>query len=181
MKKRNISLRTLVTLAVFVAANIILTRIFVLYITDFVRLDLGNVPLILAGLYFGPAAGALTGAASDLLGVMLSGRGWYPPLTVGPILMGLLPGLLRIGLRAKKNTPFPEQGAKKVRLFGKLFGIIALSELLAAILWKTYWLSVLYGMSYSVCLAARVPAILALLVVESILIYILYKRIPRTF
>ncbi|MDO4552874.1 MAG: folate family ECF transporter S component [Bacillota bacterium] len=160
-----LDLKTLVTLALLVAINIILTRIFVIYITDFSRLDLGNVPIILAGLFFGPAAGAIAGAAADIFGsAVLSGRGWYPPLTVGPLLMGLIPGLLRSWLQRKPN-------------WGRVLLIVILAEAVASILWKTFWLAKLYNMGYFALLALRGPVALILIAVETILVYILYKRL----
>ncbi|MGI6751425.1 MAG: folate family ECF transporter S component [Anaerovoracaceae bacterium] len=165
---KRINLRTLVTIALLVAINIVLTRIFVIYITDFARLDLGNVPLLLSGLLFGPVAGALTGGVADVMGALISGRGWFPPLTFGPILMGLIPGLL--GLWYRKSPTLT-----------KIVFIIVLGEFFASVLWKTYWLSVLYGISYFACLMARLPAIIPLTIVEIILVYILYRRLVKEF
>lgn len=160
-----LDLRTLVTLALLMAINIILTRIFVIYITDFSRIDFGNIPIILAGLFFGPVAGALTGAVADIFGsAVLSGRGWFPPLTVGPLLMGLIPGLLRFWLKDKVT-------------WTRVLVIIILAEAVASIAWKTYWLSVLYNMEYAALLVLRGPVAVAMVAIETLLIYILYKRL----
>lgn len=166
MKK--ISLRVLVTMALLVAVNLILTRLLVIYLTDFTRLDLGNVPLLLSGFLFGPLAGALTGTAADILGAVISGRGWYPPLTFGPLLMGLIPGLLRSWFRKSPTLP-------------KMALIVIIANFLAAVIWKTYWLSTLYGISYTVCLLTRLPVIAILCAAEIIFVYILYKRLVREY
>lgn len=161
-------MRVLVTLALLVAINIILTRLFVVYLTDFARLDLGNVPILLSGFLFGPLAGALTGGVADVLGAIISGRGWYPPLTVGPLLMGLIPGLLQFWFR-------------KAPTLLRMAMIVILAEVTASVLWKTYWLSTLYGISYSACLLARLPAIIPLAIVEILFVYILYKRLSKEY
>ncbi len=166
MKQR--SLRTLVLLALFIAINLILSRIFVFYLTDFARLELGNVPLLLAGLLCGPAAGAVTGAVADILGsVVLSGRGWFPLLTVGPLLMGLLPGLLRRPLLGKEPN------------WKRMLFLIVLTELIASVFYKTWCLSLLYGMSFPALLAVRLPVICLLTAAEVLLVYPLYSRLRK--
>jgi ECF transporter S component (folate family) len=166
MKK--ISLQTLVTMAFFAAINIVLTRIFVFYATDFARFDLGNVPILLSGLLFGPLAGALTGSVADIMGSLISGRGWFPPITVGPLLMGLIPGLLRVWY-SKSSTVI------------KTVIVVIAAEFFASILWKTYWLSVLFTIPFYTCLLARLPIIILLSAVEAVLVYILFKRLEREF
>ena len=167
MKK--LSLRVLVSLALLAAINIVLSRFLVIYLTEFARLDLGNVPLILAGLLFGPIAGALTGAAADITGsALLSGLGWYPPLTLGPVLMGFIPGLLGGWLRKAAGIP-------------RMACVVLTTEFIASILCKTYLLSGLYGMSYYACLVARAPAVALVSAAEVFLVYALYARLSKEF
>ncbi|MBE6031645.1 MAG: folate family ECF transporter S component [Clostridiales bacterium] len=165
--KKILNTKVMVTLALLIAINLILTRIFVIYFSDFSRFDLGNVPLILAGLFFGPAAGAIAGAAADILGsVVLSGRGWFPPLTIGPVLMGLIPGLLRRFLIKKNTLP-------------RVLAIVILTEAVASLAWKAWCLATLYHVDYSIVFIARLPVVILLMAVETALVYILFKRLLK--
>ena len=88
--------RTLATLALLCAMEIILARFCVIWITNSIKITFEAIPILMAGILFGPAAGAVVGAVSDILGAgLLSGLGWLPVLTVTPTLLGLLAGLLR--------------------------------------------------------------------------------------
>ena len=87
--------RTLATLALLCAMEIILARFCVIWITNSIKITFEAIPILMAGILFGPAAGAVVGAVSDILGAgLLSGLGWLPVLTVTPTLLGLLAGLL---------------------------------------------------------------------------------------
>ena len=61
-----------------------------------VRLSFGEIPIMLAGILFGPFAGALTGIAADLLGYMINSAGlaYFPGFTLSAALIGFIPGLL---------------------------------------------------------------------------------------
>ena len=165
--KKILNTKIMVIMALLIAINLILTRIFVFYFNDFSRFDLGNIPIILAGLFFGPAAGAIVGAVSDVLGsVVLSGRGWFPPLTIGPLLMGLIPGLLRRFVIKKNTLP-------------RVLVIVILTEAVASLAWKTWCLATLYHADYSIVFIARLPVVILLMVVETVLVCILFKRLLK--
>lgn len=88
--------RTLATLALLCAMEIVLARFCVIWITNSIKITFEAIPILTAGLLFGPVAGAVVGAVSDILGAgLLSGLGWLPVLTVTPTLLGVMAGLLR--------------------------------------------------------------------------------------
>lgn len=101
---RKLSVRELAAAGILTAAAVILTRLLTVNIADGVRVGLGNLPVLLAGLWLGPVYGLLVGALADVLGaLLLSPFGWNPLLTVAPALFGLAAGLL--GLLKMNNTP----------------------------------------------------------------------------
>ena len=83
MKKFNI--KTLATLSMFTAVSVILARFLGFYLTESTRVSFEYFVIVLAGMCFGPLAGAVVGGLSDLIGAtLLSAFGFYPPMIVGP-------------------------------------------------------------------------------------------------
>ncbi len=141
---KRFSTRALVLAALFAAISIILTRFLVIYLSSSVRISFGMFPIILASLLLGPLAGALTGGVADVLGcVVFSPLGWYPPLTISPILVGIIPGLLKPLLLKKVNL-------------GRIALVVFCSELLVALTVTTGILAKLYGTGYLELLAVRI-------------------------
>ena len=84
---------TLVSLGALTAINLILTRFLAINIGGFGRIQLGAVARIMAGLWFGPLAGALCGLVSDLLGCLIQGYAVNPVITLAAMLWGVTPAL----------------------------------------------------------------------------------------
>ena len=95
--KRNqhniLSTRNLVMMAILVAIQIILARYLSIQ-SEMFRISFETIPLALAGIWLGPASGAIVALVSDILGTVLSGIGLYfPPLSLGPVTFAVLCGL----------------------------------------------------------------------------------------
>ena len=84
---------TLVSLSALTAIYLILSRFLAINIGGFGRIQLGVIARIMAGLWFGPFAGALCGLASDLLGCLIQGYAVNPLITFAAILWGVIPPL----------------------------------------------------------------------------------------
>ena len=104
--------RRLALLAMLTAASIVLSRLCVIYLTPTLRVEFGNLPVFLAGLFLGPASGVIVGGLADVLAKML---------------------------------------------------------------WTTYWLTVLYGTGFLPLLAVRVPLYLGVSLVEGFVVCRLVK------
>lgn len=91
-----LSVRTLVGCALLTALAVVLARLLSFAPTESTRYSLETLPILLAGLLFGPLAGALVGFASDFLGCLLSPWGYNPLLCLPPMLLGLWAGFWRI-------------------------------------------------------------------------------------
>ena len=150
MSNRIMDTRRLVTLALLAALSVILARILGFQPLPYLRLSFEDLPIILAGILFGPAAGALTGAVADLAGGLLSKYGINPVFTVGPVAMGLASGLLR-GLIVKRlNYP-------------RLLAVILPGAILGRAIWNGCWL---YALGF-----AGADAALPLLLAQRLLQY----------
>lgn len=155
--------RTLVTLAFLCALSIVLSRILSIN-THSIRVGLGNVPILLAGLLYGPLAGALVGFGADLVGALaLSSFGYMPLLAISPILVGGLPGLLKPLLLRKGVTP--------LRLGIICFG----TAIVASIGWTSYCISLLYGTPLRELLAVRIPLYLGMALVDTLVLWLLIR------
>lgn len=92
--KRTWDTRTIVFLGLLVALHIVLVRLVVIDLGAY-RITVGSVCTILAGLWFGPVAGGVSGLISDLIGCVLKGYAVNPLITIAAILWGVIPALMR--------------------------------------------------------------------------------------
>ena len=127
------TVRTLAMCAVLVAMSIILGKYLAIRGGEILRFSFENLPILMAGILFGPAAGVVTAVAADLVGCVMVGYAINPLVTLGAASIGLLGGLCW-------------------RLFGGLpYGIrlaltVALAHLVGSVGIKTVGLSAFYSM-----------------------------------
>ncbi len=95
---------TLVSLSALTAIYLILSRFLAINIGGFGRIQLGVIARIMAGVWFGPFAGALCGLASDLLGCLIQGYAVNPLITLAAVLWGVIPALFVPGDSEAKKT-----------------------------------------------------------------------------
>ena len=161
-KNKNNSLHALTAGAMMAALSIILERIIALMpasnMMD-VRISLSNVPIILAGILVSPVVGALCGVISDIVGCFISGYAPFPLLTLAPLVMGFLPGII----------------SGKRPSFIRIALAIAISHLLASVIITTYGLSVMRGIAFIPMLITRLPSCAINLVIDITLVYLLLK------
>ena len=87
------STRNLVMMAALIAIQIILARFFSIQ-TETLRIGFESIPVILAGMWLGPAGGGIVAVTADILGTVIQGYGaWFPPLVLGPLSVGILSGV----------------------------------------------------------------------------------------
>lgn len=81
--------------ALLTALSVVLARLLTVIPSEVSRFSLEAVPILLAGLLFGPVPGAAVGFAADFIGCLFSPYGYNPIFCLPPILYGLWAGLLR--------------------------------------------------------------------------------------
>ena len=125
------------------------------------RITFENMPIILAGIIFGPIVGGAVGVASDLLSYLLSGQ-TYPPnlvVTLGAAVIGIIAGIVAKYIIRKRGTlQFIVAGAS-AHLVGSV--IIKSVGLFIFYNWLVLW---------------RIPTYLVITTVEVILLILLYKN-----
>ncbi|NLL19411.1 MAG: folate family ECF transporter S component [Clostridia bacterium] len=164
-----LNIRVIPVLAMLVAVSIIFTRTMAVMLpiagAMTLRLSFGEIPIILAGILFGPLAGFMAGIAADLLGYMINtfGGAYIPGLTLGAGLTGLLPGLLL-------------RNVNKDLTFWRLLSAIALTQVVVSLGMNTFWLSVTYSIPMIAMLPARMLAQLIMIPVYTLVIHTVVNR-----
>lgn len=165
LKLKKISTRMLALLGLFTAVSIILARLLAFYLSDSMRVSFEYFSIILAGVCFGPLAGAVVGGLSDFLGAtVLSGLGFYPPLLLGPVLAGFLAGIL---------SKYVFKG--KPDRWWKVVSLCLVCEITANLLWGSFALSLMTKTPFPVLLLARAPLKLVIMVIDAQLVFAVHK------
>ena len=162
------SSRTLAYAGVLVAMNVVLTRLAAIPIGPILRITVGSVPIILAGLWLGPVAGGLSGAAGDLIGCVISGFAPNPLITLSAALTGILPALFR---------PFIMGRSAGVRRFLRLLLVLAGTMLVTSQGTTVLGLALIYGLPMRETWVARLPQSAFLCVLNSFLTELLLSRV----
>jgi ECF transporter S component (folate family) len=136
--------RTIVFLGLLVALNIVLTRIVVIDLGSY-RITIGNLCTVLAGLWFGPAGGAICGLIADLLGCLLKGYAINPLITVAAMLWGIVPALMR-----------PLISGSRTRKTVMLCVSIVLTSILATLIFTTAGLVFIIGYNFFAIMPGRI-------------------------
>ncbi len=124
--------RTLVTLALLSAIEVALARFIVPMPNPTMRFSIEDVPIIVAGLLFGPVAGGCVGLVGDAVGCLFSGYGYNPIFALPPVLIGVCAGLMR------------RLVLKKPGYLSILLSFLP-AVVLGRVLWQSYWLAFFYG------------------------------------
>ncbi|HHT72773.1 MAG TPA: folate family ECF transporter S component [Firmicutes bacterium] len=168
------STRTVTNLSLLTAVSIVLTRVFAVAVPisghTVLRLSFGEIPVMLAGVLFGPLPGALTGAAADLIGYFINpfGGPFFPGFTISAALTGLLAGLM-LG-RAKSYT-WKQMGM-----------MVAVNDLLTSVVLNTIWLVMLYQLDARIVLPTRIAARLVTIPIYTVVLVLIaqaYRKYSR--
>ena len=148
MQKNNAKMtwdtRTLVFLALLIAMHIVLVRLVVIDLGSY-RITIGSVCTIIAGLWFGPLAGGVSGLISDILGCILKGYAVNPFITVAAILWGVVPALMH---------PLVQGG--RGRKTAMLSVSVVVTSILSTLLFTTAGLVILMGYHLFAILPGRI-------------------------
>ena len=156
---KSITPKRLSLLAMFIALQIVLSKLLMLQVAPSVRLSIDSVPILLAGLWFGPLAGGLVGALADFLGTVLfpTAGAYFPPLTIAFFLIGFVAGLLSLVIKTKRPLL-------------RIVLIVVSSEIIGSYLFKSFALSLLIGRPFIELLAARALPVSIVTIANTLLV-----------
>ena len=95
MKKKTLGTRSLQILtfsALLSAISIVCGKYLAINLGEVLRFSFENLPIIFAGIGFGPLVGGAVGLAADLLGCLLVGYAINPLVTLGAAAIGFISG-----------------------------------------------------------------------------------------
>ena len=172
MENTKASTRTLILSGLFVAASIILTRFFgFMLMGGTIRISLGAVPIALAGIMLGPAAGVLVGIVADLVGVMLLPQGsFFPGFTVSSALQGLIPAIFVYRAYVDSKVDF-----SRIAVLTAMS--ILLSTIIVSLGLNTLWLSILFQKGFMALLPTRFISSGIIAVASYVIIVVLLKSL----
>lgn len=149
-KINTIYVRKLIIISLFIALQVILTRIFsITFLTA--RISLHFLPLALTSAMFGPLYGAIAAIIADLLGFALFPKGiFFPGFTLTAGLSGMLYGMFLY----KRH---------KSRL-NVIVCVIVVS--LTQLILNTIWLYIIYDIGVLAMLAQRITTTIVMLPIQ---------------
>ena len=168
MQKKQIELRTLIILALFAAIGAIF-KAFIsvdlffggMKISD---LSLMALPVLLAGVYFGPMAGAMVGFFAEFAGYLMMPTGAYNPVfSIIAALVGVIAGLFY--WKSKQTTLW------------KTVALVTLSEVVCSGLLSTLTIHLFYGVPVIALLPARGIGILIKIPAITAMVMLLAERL----
>lgn len=176
---KKVLLKNIIIIAMFSAMQIIFSRFLSVQVNDGLRLSFETVPIILAGFWFGPVTGMVVGGLSDILGSVLFPFGpYFPLLTFGPVLLGLVCG---IGGRL-----FDRSSLTKFNRGWILIIIVIIGEVINSLLFGTWALTLYYSMilskqmPFSVLFIARLPGKIITMIIDSVIVFFLHKALWKS-
>ena len=163
-KVNKTSLNVVITLSLLVAISIICGKLLALRVGDILRFSFENMPIIFAGIAFGPLAGAAVGIVADLLGCVLVAYAINPIVTIGAAAIGVVAGFIPKLLRKYHLKPF-------IVVTLTVFA----SHFVGSVLIKTAGLAVFYSMPYFMLMLWRGLNYIIVGAVESVALDTLFK------
>ena len=165
MRKELISVKILVVAAMLSAISIICGKYLAFGIGNVLRFSFENLPILFAGIAFGPLAGALVGAVADLVGCLLVGYEINPLVTIGAVAVGAVSGGCH--LLFKK--------AKASSAFSITLSVI-LAHLIGSVVIKTFGLAAFYSFPLYILMLWRLFKYILVGCLECILIFMLLRN-----
>ena len=154
--------------ALLTALSVVLARLLTVIPSEVSRFSLEAVPILLAGLLFGPLPGGAVGFAADLIGCLFSPYGYNPIFCLPPILYGLWAGLVRRYVWEKPTV---------WRVALAVFPAV----LCGSVLWQSMALTLVYGGEaklpfFLTRLAARSVQFAVTGCIDTVLVWLLERR-----
>ena len=162
-KRLSGNLQLLAVAAFLAALSIVCGKYLAFSIGTVLRFSFENLPILLAGMMFGPITGMLVGIVADLLGCVMVGYAINPLVTLGAACIGAIGGAL---FRMTRKLP----------LLWQTCITVILTHLVASVIVKTYGLAQYYNMQFHILLLWRLLNYVIVGVAEWLLIYTVLKN-----
>lgn len=160
------SLRNIVFCGMMAAIAVILGYVATIRIGQYIRIGFSGLPNQVVDYLFGPAIGAIFGAALDVIKWFLQPSGdFFPGFTISAALGGIIYGFAFY----KKSVSLPRVFV--AQLIVKIFVNIGLNSL---------WLKMLYDQAILALLPGRILSNAIMLPIDTFITYAMLKAVDRT-
>ena len=159
--KRKFDTKMLVTAALLIAMQIILSRFLSINAWN-LKIGFAFTAVFVAAFLYGPWFSAVVAVVADVVGASLFPSGaFFPGFTVTALLSGIIFGVFLY----KKQTP------------SRIIAAVAIDQLILGLLLNSFWLSILYGSPYIPLLTTRAVQCLVMMPVMYFTIAALSKML----
>ena len=165
MEKRLKNIKFVAVLAMLAAISIICGKYLAINVGEFMRFSLENMPIIFAGVAFGPVAGAVVGIVADLVGCVMVGWVPIPLVTVGAAAIGAISGGVSLLIT---KTALPS--------WLKTIIIVSCAHFIGSVMIKTIGLAGFYDIPYTILMLWRMLNYLIVGIIDGVVIHILMKN-----
>lgn len=168
MKKKKLSTKELAYCALLAALSVVLARMIIPMPNASTRFSIEAIPIFMAGMLFGPVAGALVGFCADFVGCLFSAFGYNPLFSLPPVLYGLFGGIFQAWLCKGVSIP-------------RLTMAFALPVVMGSILYQSAALAFVYNSKGSFhasliyFLTTRSVQFAVTMVLDIVIIYVLFR------
>ena len=162
MNKSSQKLKLTIILAMLSAISIICGKYLAIRGGDVMRFSLESMPIIFAGIAFGPVAGALVGLVADLVGCIMVAYTINPLVALGAASIGAVSGIVS---RLVYKKVFDRRIATAVS--------VAAAHLVGSVIIKTIGLASYYDMPFFTLLLWRVLNYIIVGAIDGVVVHIL--------
>lgn len=149
------NIQSIALCAILSALSILMGKYLAINIGESIRLSFENLPILIAGFYLGPLAGAAVGIVADLVGCLLVGYSINPIITLGAAAIGTLSGIS--GTFQCKSR------------FKKALITVISAHVIGSVLIKTVGLVIFYKMPFLATLGWRALTYVIIAIPETVL------------
>ena len=154
-----------VMLTMLSAMSIVLGKLLAVNLGEVLRLSFENLPIIFAGLAFGPLAGAAVGLVADTVGCLLVGYAINPLVTCGAVFIGFASGAVSYMLKKKCARDAIRIGTS-----------VAVAHVGGSVILKTVGLAMYYAMPLHTLMLWRALNYLLVGVAEGVALYFIMQN-----
>lgn len=162
MQKQKITVKMLAVMGVLVALEVVIAQFVTFRPTQSIKLSLDFLPIVIAGILYGPVPAMVIAILADVLGAFIFPVGpYFPGFTVTAALTGLLYGAL---LHRSQTMP-------------RVAVAVGVQQWVLSLLLNSFWLSVLFEWPYLPTLVSRLVQCAILTAVQIIFIPIIARTV----
>ena len=160
--RKHSNITRLVVISFMITLEVILTRIFAIFMPTSIRLSLGFLPVAMTSILYGPLWAGVSYALGDIIGMLIFPMGpYFPGFTLTAFLTGAAFGLVLY----KKPVTF------KRTLIASLIVVVFCNLIL-----DTFWLYLLYDQAVIAMLPLRIVKAGLTLIMQTTLIPIAWNK-----